>query len=224
MLRLVRLEGFGKRDVLSLSGGEQQRVALARSIATSPRLLMLDEPLGALDPELRGILLQETAAILRDVGVTVLYVTHDHEEAMTVASRIALVDRGRLAQVGSATELIDMPDSAFVATFLGLGCVVQGGFLPGLQGTRKPSLLLVRSDAIHGRPDTGLVRARARVLSMTIRTSGAAVRIALVGEGNESAPLEVGSRFSVDEARARWVPGAEREVWIDPARCRELSR
>jgi ABC-type Fe3+/spermidine/putrescine transport system ATPase subunit len=215
MLRLVRLQGFGKRDVLSLSGGEQQRVALARSLAPAPRLLMLDEPLGALDPELRGALLQEMAAILREVGVTVLYVTHDHEEAMTVASRIALVEHGRLAQVGTAAELIEAPASAFVASFLGLGCVVPAETFQ----LAASELLLVRADAIHERPGPDLLQARARVLSVAIRPTGAVVRIALIGSDGEAYPVEMGSRFDVEEARSRWTPGGEQPVWIDPARC-----
>jgi ABC-type Fe3+/spermidine/putrescine transport system ATPase subunit len=226
MLHLVRLEGFGKRDVLSLSGGEQQRVALARSLAPSPRLLMLDEPLGALDPELRGALLQEMAEILRDVGVTVLYVTHDHEEAMTVASRIVLVDRGRLAQIGTAQQLIDAPANAFVASFLGLGCVVPADLV--MEKSGAPSLagglLLIRSDALHGMPGPGLLQARARVLSVTIRPSGARVRIALIGEGDAQYPIEMGTRFGVEDARTRWMPGSEQSIWVDPARCLTVPR
>ena len=132
MLRLVRLEGFGRRSVLSLSGGEQQRVALARSLAPSPRLLMLDEPMGALDASLKSSLVPEMLEILREVGVTVLYVTHDHEEAMEVAQRVVVVDHGRLVQAGSPEQLVTTPVNAFVAGFLGLGALWPGTWSPGM--------------------------------------------------------------------------------------------
>jgi ABC-type Fe3+/spermidine/putrescine transport system ATPase subunit len=128
MLRLVGLRGFGRRDVLTLSGGEQQRVALARSLAPKPRLLMLDEPLGALDPLLRAKLLLELQEILAEVGVTVLYVTHDPDEAMTVAGKIALVNAGRLVQLSAPEDLVKAPANSFVASFLGLGALFAGTY------------------------------------------------------------------------------------------------
>jgi ABC-type Fe3+/spermidine/putrescine transport system ATPase subunit len=124
MLRLVRMEEFATRSVLSLSGGEQQRVALARSLAPSPRLLMLDEPLGALDAALRGELVVELGRILLEVGATAVYVTHDHREAMTIGSRVALLNAGRVEQVGAPAEIVGRPANGFVASFLGLGALV----------------------------------------------------------------------------------------------------
>jgi ABC-type Fe3+/spermidine/putrescine transport system ATPase subunit len=119
-LALVGLAGFERRDVSQLSGGERQRVALARSLAPSPRLLMLDEPLGALDRNLRERLLDELPQILRQAGATAITVTHDQEEAFAVADRVVLMREGRVAQIGAPQEVYRRPASAWVARFLGL--------------------------------------------------------------------------------------------------------
>lgn len=120
VLQLVSLAGFERREVSSLSGGEQQRVALARALAPQPRLLMLDEPLGSLDRTLRTRLLEELAAILRQAGQTSLYVTHDQEEAYAIADRIVLLNAGRVEQIAAPEDLYRQPASAFAARFLGL--------------------------------------------------------------------------------------------------------
>jgi ABC-type Fe3+/spermidine/putrescine transport system ATPase subunit len=120
VLNLVRLPGFARREVSSLSGGEQQRVALARALAPEPRLLMLDEPLGSLDRALRTRLLEDLAHILRNSGQTSLYVTHDQEEAYAIADRIVLLNAGRIVQIGKPEQLYRHPTSAFAAKFLGL--------------------------------------------------------------------------------------------------------
>ncbi len=120
VLELVGLTGFARRDVSSLSGGEQQRVALARALAPEPRLLMLDEPLGSLDRALRTRLLEDLARILRKSGQPSLYVTHDQEEAYAIADRIALLNAGRIVQIGTPQQLYRHPASAFAAKFLGL--------------------------------------------------------------------------------------------------------
>lgn len=119
MLELVALGGYGERSVFDLSGGERQRVALARSLAPSPGLLMLDEPLGALDRTLREELMGEVRRILKAVGVTALYVTHDQEEAFSVADRIVVMHAGRIEQDAPPQVVHDHPASAFVARFLG---------------------------------------------------------------------------------------------------------
>ncbi len=119
-LELVGLGDFAARDVNDLSGGEAQRVALARALAPRPRLLMLDEPLGALDRVLREQLVADLRAILKRIGMTSLYVTHDQDEAFAMADRIAIIHAGRLAQVGAAADLYRAPANAFVARFLGL--------------------------------------------------------------------------------------------------------
>ena len=125
-LDLVGLGGFTVRNVNNLSGGEQQRVALARSLAPRPRLLMLDEPLGALDRILREQLIADVRAILKRVGMTAVYVTHDQDEAFTIADRIAIVQEGRIAQIGLPEEIYRAPANAFVARFLGLANLFEG--------------------------------------------------------------------------------------------------
>jgi len=119
MLKLVQLSKFAQRKPHQLSGGQQQRVALARSLAKRPKLLLLDEPLGALDKKLREETQIELVNIIRDVGVTCVMVTHDQEEAMTMASRIAVMSEGRILQVGTPSEIYETPASRFVAGFIG---------------------------------------------------------------------------------------------------------
>jgi ABC-type Fe3+/spermidine/putrescine transport system ATPase subunit len=129
-LALVGLPGFESRDTTRLSGGEQQRVALARSLAPQPQLLMLDEPLGSLDRALRERLLLDLRHILRSTGQTTLYVTHDQEEAYTLADRLVLMQAGRVAQVGSPRQVYAHPASVFVAHFLGFGNIFEGQLSP----------------------------------------------------------------------------------------------
>jgi putrescine transport system ATP-binding protein len=119
MLKLVQLEKFGSRKPHQLSGGQQQRVALARSLAKKPQLLLLDEPLGALDKKLREETQIELVNIIEEVGVTCVMVTHDQEEAMTMASRIAVMSEGRFLQVGTPGDIYETPSNRFVADFIG---------------------------------------------------------------------------------------------------------
>ncbi len=125
-LGLVGLMGFERRDVNTLSGGEQQRVALARALAPRPRLLMLDEPLGALDRALRERLLDELGSILRRLRQTAIYVTHDQDEAFALADRLLVLRAGRAAQAGAPAEVYAAPASRFVAEFLGLKNILPG--------------------------------------------------------------------------------------------------
>ena len=119
MLRLTKLEPFAKRKPHQLSGGQRQRVALARSLAKRPKVLLLDEPLGALDRKLREETQFELMALQEDLKMTFLIVTHDQEEAMTVANRIAVMDKGQLVQVATPAEIYEAPNSRFVADFIG---------------------------------------------------------------------------------------------------------
>jgi spermidine/putrescine transport system ATP-binding protein len=119
-LALVRLEGFDKRKPSQLSGGQQQRVALARALILNPSVLLLDEPLGALDAKLRKALQVELKALQETVGITFVYVTHDQEEALTMSDRLAVMSNGRIEQVGTPAEVYEEPASAYVADFLGV--------------------------------------------------------------------------------------------------------
>jgi ABC-type Fe3+/spermidine/putrescine transport system ATPase subunit len=141
MLELVNLTGFEKRDVNTLSGGEAQRVALARALAPQPYLLMLDEPLGALDRDLRERLAVELHAILKKVNQTTLYVTHDQEEAFTLADRVIIMNTGRIEQTGTAQEIYQNPRSSFVARFLGLTNMISGTAFPTENGSYIKTLL-----------------------------------------------------------------------------------
>jgi spermidine/putrescine transport system ATP-binding protein len=125
-LQQVNMQAFAQRKVTDLSGGEQQRVALARALAPSPRLLMLDEPLGALDRALREQLSEELRRLLHRAGIPALYVTHDQEEAFTIADRLILLNHGRIVQEGTPDEVYNHPVSAWVAGFLGLSNLLAG--------------------------------------------------------------------------------------------------
>jgi len=125
-LEMVGLSGFEQRDVHQLSGGEKQRVALARSLAPQPKLLMLDEPLGALDRQLREGLMIEIRRILKSAHLTAIYVTHDQAEAFAVADRVVIMNAGRIEQIGTPVEVYAHPASEFVARFLGLPNLIDG--------------------------------------------------------------------------------------------------
>ncbi|MGC8857328.1 MAG: ABC transporter ATP-binding protein [Anaerolineae bacterium] len=129
VLALVNLQKFEHRRVTDLSGGEQQRVALARALAPRPRLLMFDEPLGALDRALRDELLAELRRILHETGVPAIYVTHDQEEAFALADRLLLLHGGQIVREGSPAEVVAQPRSTWVARFLGLGNLLEGQVL-----------------------------------------------------------------------------------------------
>jgi putative spermidine/putrescine transport system ATP-binding protein len=124
-LATVRLAGFEQRKPNQLSGGQQQRVALARAIVNEPKVLLLDEPLGALDLKLREQMQVELNTIQEQVGITFIYVTHDQEEALTMSDRIAVFNDGRIEQVGAPTEIYERPDNAFVAGFVGVSNLLE---------------------------------------------------------------------------------------------------
>jgi putative spermidine/putrescine transport system ATP-binding protein len=124
-LATVRLPGYENRKPNQLSGGQQQRVALARAIVNEPRVLLLDEPLGALDLKLREQMQVELNLIQNQVGITFIYVTHDQEEALTMSDRIAVFNEGRIEQVGAPAEIYERPDNAFVAGFVGVSNLIE---------------------------------------------------------------------------------------------------
>ncbi|MEQ9640629.1 MAG: ABC transporter ATP-binding protein [Alphaproteobacteria bacterium] len=140
MLALVQLDGFDARKPHQLSGGQQQRVALARALAPNPKLLLLDEPLGALDRKLREQTQFELVAIQEKIGVTFMVVTHDQEEAMTLSSRIGVMDAGRIVQIGKPEEIYEYPASRFVADFIGSVNLFEGRIVAtGVDGTTVES-------------------------------------------------------------------------------------
>jgi spermidine/putrescine transport system ATP-binding protein len=162
-LELVDLTGREKRKPSQLSGGQQQRVALARALVNRPRVLLLDEPLGALDLKLRKQMQLELKRIQHEVGITFVHVTHDQEEAMTMADQIAVMDSGHVEQLGSPTELYETPRTAFVAGFLGVSNLISGEVrdggvdagagirlqVPSLNGSSGSVQIGVRPEKIH---------------------------------------------------------------------------
>ena len=129
MLKLVNLEGFGDRPVTLLSGGQQQRVAIARALVNEPMVLLLDEPLGALDLKLRKEMQHELKKIQQEVGITFIYVTHDQEEAMTMSDKIVVMNNGEIQQIGTPTDIYNEPENRFVADFIGESNLVEGKML-----------------------------------------------------------------------------------------------
>ncbi|MFJ8113990.1 ABC transporter ATP-binding protein [Streptomyces sp. NPDC096132] len=143
----VRLEGFGKRRPAQLSGGQRQRVALARALVGRPRVLLLDEPLGALDLKLREEMQVELKDLQREVGITFVFVTHDQEEALTMSDRIAVFHGGRIEQVGTPAEIYERPASPFVASFVGTSNLLEGESAHRIVGT--PGTYSIRPEKIR---------------------------------------------------------------------------
>lgn len=183
-LELVRLDPgtFGRRPPAALSGGQRQRVALARALVLEPSILLLDEPLGALDLKLRKEMQLELKSLNRRLGITFVYVTHDQEEALTMSDRIAVMDNARVAQLGSPAEIYEQPRTAFVARFIG-----ESNFVEGVAAGREGAWLRVQ------RRDGNVVMARGG----DDRAAGAAVRLSVRPERVEllalNAPVPVGT-------------------------------
>jgi putative spermidine/putrescine transport system ATP-binding protein len=134
MLDLVRLPGMEKRRTSQLSGGQRQRVALARALITHPRVLLLDEPLGALDLKLRQQMQIELKSIQQRIGITFIYVTHDQEEALTMSDRLAVFNLGRVEQVGAPADIYERPATEFVAGFVGISNLIKGSVAEAITG------------------------------------------------------------------------------------------
>ena len=135
MLELVRLPGLADRKPAQLSGGQRQRVALARALINHPSVLLLDEPLGALDLKLRQQMQIELKNIQQQVGITFIYVTHDQEEALTMSDRLAVFNHGKIEQIGSPAEVYENPQTSFVAGFVGVSNIVSGAAAEQITGT-----------------------------------------------------------------------------------------
>ena len=194
MLQLVGLTGFAKRKPKQLSGGQQQRVALARALVNHPRVLLLDEPLGALDLKLRKNMQLELKRIQSEVGITFVHVTHDQEEAMTMADTIAVMNSGRIEQLGPPAELYERPATAFVAGFLGVSNLLSGT-VEGSDGIRLDDGTLVRTSS-NGR--TGKVAAGVRPEKITIGAGGGANELS--GTISETAYIGVATQVVVRTA------------------------
>jgi putative spermidine/putrescine transport system ATP-binding protein len=146
-LRMVRLEGLDRRRPSQLSGGQRQRVALARALINRPRVLLLDEPLGALDLKLREEMQIELKRIQQEVGITFIYVTHDQEEALTMSDRLAVFNRGRIEQIGAPADVYERPATAFVAGFVGTSNLLRGDVARAILG--EDGLFTIRPEKIH---------------------------------------------------------------------------
>jgi thiamine transport system ATP-binding protein len=205
-LALVGLEGFEHRRVAELSGGEQQRVALARALAPAPRLLMLDEPLGALDRALRDRLVAELRALFVRLGLTIIFVTHDHDEAFGLADRVVVMQGGHVAQSGSPAEVWNHPADPFVARFLGWNVTRALG--NGLVAVRPEGLRLTTSAGT-----TGVVTGRTfhrdhYLVELEVEGVGAAgdAERLEVAVPLEAAVPEVGDTVGVEIVRGAAVP------------------
>jgi len=183
MLGLVRLGGLEERRPRQLSGGQQQRVALARALVTKPRVLLLDEPLGALDKRLRQQMQIELKQIQREVGITTIFVTHDQEEALTLSDRIAIFNEGRVVQVGTPHTVYERPSSAFAANFLGDANFFVG-VVAGMQGALG-EIRVADGTAIYTRdplPDRGAQ------ITVAVRPEKLTIGPAPTSSGNGGAP------------------------------------
>ena len=186
-LRLVQLDAMAKRRPSALSGGQQQRVALARALAPEPRLLLLDEPLSALDRKLRRGMQVELKRIQRETGIAFLLVTHDQEEALSMSDRIAVMDSGRVRQIGTPSDIYDRPRSRFAADFMGANVVsgVHVGMTPANLAIRPERVGVARAEphrANQGEADPSLC-VPGRVESVTFLGGRTACRISLDGGG-----------------------------------------
>jgi putative spermidine/putrescine transport system ATP-binding protein len=217
-LELVRLEGFGDRRPHQLSGGQRQRVALARALVNHPSVLLLDEPLGALDLKLREQMQVELKAIQRDVGITFVFVTHDQDEALTLCDRLAVMRDGRIEQVGAADEVYERPATRFVAEFVGSSNVLTGEAARAVFGddravsVRPEKVRVLPSGDAPAAADSGDVRVEAVVREVVY--AGAETRVVAEAHGTTltALVLNVGTdRTSVvrgDRVTLTWSPAA----------------
>ena len=203
MLELVQLEGFGSRMPGELSGGQRQRVAIARSVIDSPKVLLLDEPLGALDLQLRRMMQTELKRLQKKLGITFIYITHDQEEALNMSDRIAVMRDGLFEQLGTPNEIYDRPKTAFVARFVGSANILTLG----------GKCLAVRSEALElqrGEPGylTGVIREKTfagGMLRITVDTKECGELVA--SRHGIDSPLMPG-----DTVGLTWADGAAVEV------------
>jgi spermidine/putrescine transport system ATP-binding protein len=205
-LRLVDLPGFEKRTPAQLSGGQQQRIALARALVNEPRLLLLDEPLGALDLKLRKQMQLELKRIQQDVGITFLYVTHDQEEAMVMSDRLAVMNQGKIEQLGSPEEVYERPSTAFVASFLGASNLIEGTVAERATGAAMAVVRLSDGEAVRVPGDRlpaggDAVKVGVRPEKLRLEPAGAELREGLncmTGQVVMASYLGVSHQYTVD--------------------------
>lgn len=205
MLTLVKLDGFADRKPAQLSGGQRQRVALARALVNEPRVLLLDEPLGALDLKLREAMQDELKALQKRLGITFVFVTHDQGEALSMADRLAVFSNGKIAQIGTPAEIYDRPRTRFVADFVGSSNVLAPAMTQALGG--PPLWSSLRPEALRLVP-TATSALRGRVAGL--RYLGAGTRLTIALPGAEIAAL-------VPAGQALPEPGTEVGLAFDPA-------
>jgi putative spermidine/putrescine transport system ATP-binding protein len=202
-LEMVRLPGYAERRPTQLSGGQRQRVALARAIVNRPKVLLLDEPLGALDLKLREEMQSELKTIQGEVGITFVYVTHDQDEALTMSDRIAVFNGGRIEQVSPPLELYERPVNAFVASFVGVSNLIERD---GDQVTIRPEKIeLLGPDAATGDLHTEVGRV------VDVSYAGAVTRFTIQLDTGESLQLV---RQNVESASAGALPAQGNEVLV----------
>jgi len=220
MLELVKLSGYGNRRPSELSGGQRQRVALARALINRPRVLLLDEPLGALDQKLREQMQVELKALQRQVGITFIFVTHDQQEALSMSDRMAVFNEGRVEQIGSPREIYDRPGNAFVAEFVGTSNVLDAVEAQRITGIARPLSLRPEKITIAGpsQGKDGLSGVVADVHYMGAHTryivdvgDDAPIRIAVQRQNVVGDDLKVGSSVALswDDDAVRPLDGAE---------------
>ena len=214
VLALTGLEGFEKRRVTEISGGQQQRVALARALAPSPRVLLLDEPLSNLDPALREKTRRELKRAIRRIGITTLFVTHEQEEAFELGDRVAVLNAGRLEQIGTPEELFEQPATRFVATFIGRSSVIPVRWEMGARIPKGPVWPAIADASLGEGSDADLV-VRPEALEFSARTRPDA----LEGEVAERRFAGRSAYFRVSTAAA-----GEIEVFAPPHAAREGDR
>lgn len=217
-LKLVNLEGFEKRMPDSLSGGQQQRIAIARAIVNEPKVLLLDEPLGALDLKMRQDMQYELIRLKNELGITFIYVTHDQEEALTMSDTIVVMNQGYIQQIGTPEDIYNEPENAFVADFIGESNIIASTMIEDklveIQGVRfqcvdvgfgnnKPVDVVIRpEDIVLTKPEKGIIRGRV---------------VSAIFKG-------VHYEMEVDAAGYQWLvhstvlhePGLEVGIWVDP--------
>jgi spermidine/putrescine transport system ATP-binding protein len=228
VLELVQLGHLAKRKPAQLSGGQAQRVALARALVNRPRALLLDEPLGALDLRLRKQLQIELKRIQQDVGITFVHVTHDQEEAMSMADTIAVMNEGRIEQAGSATDLYESPRTEFVANFLGVSNLLPGTVENGGVRLADGAMLQIAPAVLNGRTGSVAVGIRPEKLSIGpgVNTlSGEIVERAYVGVSTQYVvKTSVGQVSVYVQGAGTHAPGEQLQLSFAPEETFVVSR